>query len=127
MSSAECGAVETELSPFLEQPVIEAAQGVAIAAPWQAGRIRRSELGLDARLIGAAELVFAEVIADPSPRHGPAKRHLRRRASERRQHVAVATAERSVGQTERSGAMMSTMNVGRVCRRVDGMRQVVRR
>ena len=54
------------LYPFLEQPVLEAAQRVAIAAPWQACRIRRSELGLDARLIGAAELVFAEVIADPS-------------------------------------------------------------
>ena len=54
------------LYPFLEQPVVEAAKRVAIAAPWQECRFRRSELGLDARLIGAAELVFAEVIADPS-------------------------------------------------------------
>ena len=54
------------LYPFLEEPMIEAAQGVALAAPWAACRIRRSGLGLDARLIGAAELVFADVVANPS-------------------------------------------------------------
>jgi predicted NBD/HSP70 family sugar kinase len=53
------------LYPFLEQPMIDAAERVALSAPWEACRICRSELGLEARLVGAAELVFAEVIANP--------------------------------------------------------------
>lgn len=54
------------LFPFLEQAVREAASTVALSAPWASCRICRSELGLDARLIGAAELVFTELIADPA-------------------------------------------------------------
>ena len=54
------------LFPFLEQAIIDAASDVALAAPWATCRICRSDLGLDARLIGAAELVFTELIADPA-------------------------------------------------------------
>lgn len=54
------------LFPFLSQPIVESAARVALAAPWALCRICPSELGLDARLVGAAELVFADVIADPS-------------------------------------------------------------
>jgi predicted NBD/HSP70 family sugar kinase len=53
------------LFPFLERAVTESAASVALSAPWQSCQIRRSELGLDARLIGAAELIFTDVIADP--------------------------------------------------------------
>jgi predicted NBD/HSP70 family sugar kinase len=53
------------LYPFLEQPMIEAAARVALSGPWESCRICRSELGLDARLVGAAELLFTEVIANP--------------------------------------------------------------
>jgi predicted NBD/HSP70 family sugar kinase len=53
------------LYPFLEQPMVEAARRVALLAPWESCRMCRSQLGLEARLVGAAELVFAEVIANP--------------------------------------------------------------
>lgn len=66
-----------ELYPFLEQSIEEAAQEMALTAPWLSCSIRRSELGGDAVLMGAAELVLAEVIADPtkmvSPSGGPGK------------------------------------------------------
>lgn len=55
-----------ELYPFLERSINEGAQEVALTAPWLSCSIRRSELGVDAALMGAAELVLAEVIADPS-------------------------------------------------------------
>jgi predicted NBD/HSP70 family sugar kinase len=55
-----------ELYPFLEQPIQHAAQERALTAPWLSTTIRRSELGRDSALIGASELVFAEVIADPT-------------------------------------------------------------
>ncbi|MDY7100012.1 MAG: ROK family transcriptional regulator [Actinomycetota bacterium] len=54
------------LFPFLSQPILESAAMVALASPWASCRICPSELGLGARLIGAAELVFADVIADPT-------------------------------------------------------------
>ena len=54
------------LYPFLEQPMIDAARRVALSGPWESCHICRSELGLDARLIGAAELMFLEVIAKPT-------------------------------------------------------------
>lgn len=54
------------LYPFLEQAIAAAAERTALRAPWERCSIRRSELGLDARLIGAAELVFAEIIANPT-------------------------------------------------------------
>ena len=55
-----------ELYPFLEHSINHAAQEMALTAPWLSCSIRRSELGIDSALIGASELVFAEVIADPS-------------------------------------------------------------
>jgi hypothetical protein len=39
---------------------------MALTAPWLSVEIRRSELGGDSALIGASELVFAEVIANPT-------------------------------------------------------------
>jgi len=55
-----------ELYPFLEQSMHQGAQEMALTAPWLSCSIRRSELGIDAALIGASELVFAEVIANPT-------------------------------------------------------------
>jgi predicted NBD/HSP70 family sugar kinase len=54
------------LYPFLEQSLLDAGREVALAAPWQACRVCRSELGLSARLVGASELVFTEMTANPS-------------------------------------------------------------
>ena len=54
------------LYPFLEEPMVETARLTALAAPWAACRVCRSGLGPDARLLGAAELVFADVVANPS-------------------------------------------------------------
>ena len=55
-----------ELYPFLERSVNRSAQDTALSAPWLSATIRRSELGGDSALIGASELVFAEVIANPT-------------------------------------------------------------
>ncbi len=60
------GGVFHELYPFLERSINEGAQEVALTAPWLSCSIRRSELGVDAAMMGAAELVLAEVIADPT-------------------------------------------------------------
>ncbi len=54
------------LYPFLAPTLTASAQRSALSAPWEACRICRSELGLRARLVGAAELVFSEVIANPA-------------------------------------------------------------
>lgn len=54
------------LYPFLEQSISRGAQEVALTAPWLSCSIRRSELGMDAVVMGAAELVFAEVITNPA-------------------------------------------------------------
>jgi predicted NBD/HSP70 family sugar kinase len=53
-----------QLFPFLEETIDQSAERTALAAPWEACSIVRSELGLDARLIGAAELVLSDVIAN---------------------------------------------------------------
>lgn len=55
-----------ELYSFLETSINEAARETALNAPWLSCAIRRSELGVDAALMGAAELVLAEVITDPT-------------------------------------------------------------
>lgn len=55
-----------ELYPFLESAIKEAAQETALTAPWLSASIGRSELGIDSALIGASELVFADVISSPS-------------------------------------------------------------
>jgi predicted NBD/HSP70 family sugar kinase len=60
------GGIYAPLHPFLETHLNEAAERTALAAPWSACRLAASDLGPDARLIGAAELVLAEVIDDPS-------------------------------------------------------------
>jgi predicted NBD/HSP70 family sugar kinase len=65
-----------ELYPFLEGSVNHWAQETALTAPWLSVTIRRSELGRDSALIGASELVFAEVIANPTgfaTPHSPAE------------------------------------------------------
>lgn len=54
------------LYPFLHQAIVDSASTVALEAPWESCEIGSSALGLDARLIGAAELVFTDLIADPA-------------------------------------------------------------
>lgn len=55
-----------DLYPFLEQSINQSAGERALDAPWLSCSIRRSQLGADGALIGAAELVLAEVIANPA-------------------------------------------------------------
>lgn len=54
------------LYPSMAAAIEVGAKAVALDAPWEACTIRRSELGSAALVIGAAELVLGEVIADPS-------------------------------------------------------------
>ena len=54
------------LFPFLEAAVIEGSRLRALDAPGKVARIASSDLGSDAPLIGAAELAFSGVIADPA-------------------------------------------------------------
>lgn len=60
------GGFYTPIYPFLEPWIVDTAARTALAASWQQARVVRSELGSDARLIGAAELVFAEALVDPA-------------------------------------------------------------
>jgi predicted NBD/HSP70 family sugar kinase len=60
------GGIYHPLFPFLERWINAAAERSALAAAWRACTICRSELGLNARLVGAAELVLIDVIADPA-------------------------------------------------------------
>lgn len=60
------GGLFEQLYPFLEQPLLNSAEQVALGAPWMSCQIRQSEIGVDAQIIGVAELVLAEVIANPS-------------------------------------------------------------
>lgn len=60
------GGFFAELYPFLEGPLHQAARELALDAPWLSCSIRGSQLGADGGLIGASELVFAEVIANPA-------------------------------------------------------------
>lgn len=62
------GGLYYPLFPFLENAVIEGARLAALDAPGDIARIAESGLGLDAPLIGAAELALSEVIADPAGR-----------------------------------------------------------
>jgi len=57
--------------PFLEASVVQGARSQALDAPWASVTIVPSGLGADAPLIGAAELAFSDIIADPA-RVGPA-------------------------------------------------------
>ena len=54
------------LYPAMAGAIETAARSVALDAPWEACRIVPSALGDDALTVGAAELVFGEVIADPT-------------------------------------------------------------
>jgi predicted NBD/HSP70 family sugar kinase len=58
------------LFPFLESAVVEGARQRALDAPAKVARITSSDLGSDAPLIGAAELAFSSVIADPAAAAG---------------------------------------------------------
>jgi predicted NBD/HSP70 family sugar kinase len=59
------GGLYDRLYPFLEDSVVRAARRAALDAPGEMVTIERSGLGVDAALIGAAELVHTEVITDP--------------------------------------------------------------
>lgn len=59
------GGLYDRLYPFLEDAVVVAARRSSLDAPGEMVTIERSGLGADAALIGAAELVHSEVIADP--------------------------------------------------------------
>jgi predicted NBD/HSP70 family sugar kinase len=54
------------LFPFLEPAVTRGVEKVALDPAWAACDLKRSALGDDAILVGAAELVLTEVIGDPT-------------------------------------------------------------
>jgi predicted NBD/HSP70 family sugar kinase len=58
------------LYPYMTAAVEVGAKEVALDAPWKACTIRRSELGAEALLLGAAELVLGELVADPAAHVG---------------------------------------------------------
>ena len=60
------GGLYHRLFSFLEAAVLEGAGCRALAAPGEMAAITSSGLGVDAPLIGAAELVFSGVIGDPA-------------------------------------------------------------
>lgn len=60
------GGLYQRLFGFLEATVIEGAETRTLDAPGEMARIARSALGHEAPLIGAAELVLSDVIADPA-------------------------------------------------------------
>lgn len=59
------GGFYSELFPYLEASVRRGALESSLEAPAKMTSIRRCELGVNAPLMGAAELVLAEVIASP--------------------------------------------------------------
>ncbi len=70
------GGTYQSLFPYLEDAVGAGASQRALAAPASAVTITSSGLGADASLLGAAELIFSELIADPAASAG---RHARER------------------------------------------------
>lgn len=62
------GGLYHRLFPFLEHSLLQGMRSRALAAPTEMVRVARSGLGTDAPLIGASELVFSQVIADPARR-----------------------------------------------------------
>lgn len=60
------GGVYHDLFPLLEGSLTDGAAVVALDAPGESATIVRGMLGVDAALIGAAELALAGVIADPA-------------------------------------------------------------
>lgn len=59
------GGFYQEMYRFMSGAIELGAKEVALEAPWEACSIARSELGQSAVLIGAAELVHGDLIADP--------------------------------------------------------------
>lgn len=55
-----------EFYPVMAPAIEVGAKEVALDAPWEACSIRRSELGSDVVLLGVAELIIGEVIANPA-------------------------------------------------------------
>jgi len=70
------GGTYQSLFPFLETAVAAGVSQRALAAPASAVTITNSGLDTDAPLVGAAELVFAELIANPATRGGRSAREL---------------------------------------------------
>jgi predicted NBD/HSP70 family sugar kinase len=60
------GGLYSQLYPYLEDSVKRGAAESALEAPGKMAQILRCELGVNAPLMGAAELVFGEVIANPA-------------------------------------------------------------
>jgi predicted NBD/HSP70 family sugar kinase len=60
------GGLFHRLYGYLEESVMAGARSRMLAAPGETVEIARGDLGVDAPLIGAAELVLSEVIADPA-------------------------------------------------------------
>jgi predicted NBD/HSP70 family sugar kinase len=59
------GGFYQQLYPYMSAAIEVGATEVALDAPWDACSIVRSELGPNALLVGAAELVHGEVVNDP--------------------------------------------------------------
>jgi hypothetical protein len=53
-------------SGYVSLAMVEHSQRVALGAPTNACSIVRSQLGVDARLVGAAELVLSEALTNPA-------------------------------------------------------------
>src|SRR5690606_37973686 len=60
------GGLYQELYPYLREPMEEAARSVVLQAPGEAVRIVRGSLGVDASLLGAAEMALSPVIGAPA-------------------------------------------------------------
>lgn len=60
------GGLYSELYRYVERAVLEASASSSLEAPRSMAEIRRCELGDDAPLMGAGELVLSEVTADPA-------------------------------------------------------------
>lgn len=60
------GGIFHELLPLLEKPMLEGVDEVALDAPRESVRVERGVFGIDAALLGAAELALSGVIANPA-------------------------------------------------------------
>lgn len=60
------GGIYHDLFPFMEEAIRRAVHEVSLEAPEASARVVRSDLGVDASLVGAGELLLSEVIADPA-------------------------------------------------------------
>lgn len=60
------GGVYHDLFPYLEKSLLESARAVALQAPEESAAIVRGTMGVDAALLGAAELAISGVISNPA-------------------------------------------------------------